>query len=57
MDIQSLADKIIQRLNADTLEHRVMVFLSDPANLDTPNGRRVLELLELARQRQAANTR
>lgn len=58
MDIQALADKIIQQLSAETLEGRLLAFLSDPANLDTPAGRRVLELLDIARQRQAAaNTR
>lgn len=58
MDIQSLADKIIQQLNAETLEGRLLVFLSDPKKVDSPAGRRVLELLDIASQRQAAaNTR
>lgn len=51
MDAKTLAQQITFRLGIASLEDRLSVFLSNPENLTTKRGQRVLELLDIARQR------
>lgn len=57
MNAADLSERVINRLfaQAESIEARLLTFLSDPANLDTPHGRRILELLALARERMEAD--
>jgi hypothetical protein len=54
-----LAQRTLARLIDSEAEkvRRLDAFLSNPANHTTPIGRRILELLEIARQRKAAHER
>jgi hypothetical protein len=59
MNADTIARRVLARLAGKeaALVDRLAAFLSDPANHQTPHGRRVLELLEIARQRKAAHER
>lgn len=51
MKANELAQQTMFRLGLASLEDRLSVFLSKPENLITKRGQRVLELLDIARQR------
>jgi hypothetical protein len=58
MKPQVLARRVLDRIREPSeasIVDRLHAFLSDPANPHTPNGRRILELLEIARQRKVAH--